>query len=200
MKHQGQTRAAMILAVALVVSGSPALAEDAGAESGFMVDFINDLEGVGGKLTDLAGATPADKFSWAPSEEVRSVSEVYMHATFVNYFLPMAIGAAPPEELDVPEGTNPMELMKKWENEVTGKEDVIAKLKGSFEYAAKAAPTITDLETQVEAFGFPGSKRAYLLILLTHAHEHLGQSIAYARSMGVVPPWSQPQGDAEGDG
>ena len=25
---------------------------------------------------------------------------------------------------------------------------------------------------------------------LTHIHEHLGQSIAYARSNGVVPPWS----------
>jgi purine-cytosine permease-like protein len=25
----------------------------------------------------------------------------------------------------------------------------------------------------------------------THMNEHLGQSIAYARSNGVVPPWSQ---------
>jgi hypothetical protein len=27
--------------------------------------------------------------------------------------------------------------------------------------------------------------------MATHAHEHLGQSIAYARMNGVVPPWSQ---------
>ncbi len=26
---------------------------------------------------------------------------------------------------------------------------------------------------------------------VTHLHEHLGQSIAYARSNGVVPPWSR---------
>ena len=88
-----------------------------------------------------------------------------------------------------------MDLMKKWEDEITSKDDVIGKLKSSFEYAAKAVPTITDLETQVETFGFPGTKRAYLLILLTHAHEHLGQSIAYARSVGVTPPWSQQQGE-----
>ena len=25
----------------------------------------------------------------------------------------------------------------------------------------------------------------------THLHEHLGQLIAYARSNGVVPPWSR---------
>ena len=28
-------------------------------------------------------------------------------------------------------------------------------------------------------------------MLLFDQHEHLGQSIAYARSNGVVPPWSQ---------
>ena len=29
-----------------------------------------------------------------------------------------------------------------------------------------------------------------IYILVTHAHEHLGQSIAYARMNGVVPPWT----------
>jgi hypothetical protein len=26
--------------------------------------------------------------------------------------------------------------------------------------------------------------------LVTHMHEHLGQTIAYARANGIVPPWS----------
>ena len=199
MNTRGKTVGAMILAIALLAAGVPVQAED-GAESGFMVDFVDDLERVGGRLGELAGATPADKFSWAPNEEVRTVSEVYMHATFVNFFLPVALGAEPPAGLDMPEGMNPMDLMKKWEAEITAKDDVMAKMKESFEYAAKAVPTITDLETTVETFGFPGSKRAYLLILLTHEHEHLGQSIAYARSLGVVPPWSQQQAGGEGGG
>jgi hypothetical protein len=28
------------------------------------------------------------------------------------------------------------------------------------------------------------------VLTTTHLHEHLGQLIAYARSNGVVPPWS----------
>jgi hypothetical protein len=28
--------------------------------------------------------------------------------------------------------------------------------------------------------------------IVTHVHEHLGQMIAYARTNGVVPPWSMP--------
>jgi hypothetical protein len=33
-----------------------------------------------------------------------------------------------------------------------------------------------------------------LMRLATHAHEHLGQAIAYARSVGTVPPWSKKEG------
>ena len=128
------------------------------------------------------------------------MSEVYVHVVFTNTFIPMALGAAPPAGFEMQEGTDPMALMKEWEANLTDKDEVIAKLKESFEYAAQAVPTITDLETTVETFGFPGTKRAYLLILLTHAHEHLGQSIAYARSIGVVPPWSQVPAGGEGDG
>jgi len=190
-----RTLAVMIVLLAVV---TPANAQDAAA--GFTADFVADFEGVGGRLAELAEAVPADKFSWAPSDEVRTVSQVYVHVVFTNTFIPMALGAAPPEGLEMAEGTNPMDLMKEWEAKVTDKDEVIAKLKESFEYAAQAVQTITDLETTVEAFGFPGTKRAYLLILLTHAHEHLGQSIAYARSIGVVPPWSQPQAEGEGGG
>jgi len=193
-----KTLGVMTAAITLLLIGAPTQAEEAGTQSGFTADFIADFERVGDHLAELAGAVPADKFSWAPSDEVRTVSQVYVHVMFVNTFLPMALGVAPPEGLEMPEGTSPQAMMKEWEAKITDKDAVIAKMQESFEYAAKAVPTITDLETIVEAFGFPGTKRAYLLILLTHAHEHLGQSIAYARSIGVVPPWSQQQ--AGGDG
>lgn len=188
----------LAMMIALLASFAPAQAEE--ADSGFIKDFLVDFERVGGRLAELAEAVPADKFSWAPNDEVRTVSQVYVHVMFTNTFLPMAIGAAPPEGFEMKEGTNPMDLMKEWEEKITDKDQVIAKLNESFEYAAKAVPTITDLDTMVDAFGFPGTKRAYLLILLTHAHEHLGQSIAYARSLGVVPPWSQQQDGGEGGG
>jgi hypothetical protein len=29
------------------------------------------------------------------------------------------------------------------------------------------------------------------MVMGNHMHEHLGQSIAYARSNGVTPPWSE---------
>lgn len=185
-------------ALSLLAIAAPVSSQEAEMGAGFTADWMADFQRVGERLVQLAGAVPAEKYSWAPSDEVRPVSSVYVHVAFTNTFLPMALGAAPPAGLELPEDMNPMAMMKEWEASITEKADVIAKLQESLDYAAQAVPTITDLETVVETFGFPGTKRAYLLILLNHAHEHLGQSIAYARSNGVVPPWSQPADEGEG--
>ena len=40
-------------------------------------------------------------------------------------------------------------------------------------------------------FGNATTHRGVLVTVLSHLHEHLGQSVAYARMNGVVPPWSQ---------
>ena len=42
-------------------------------------------------------------------------------------------------------------------------------------------------------FPFPGeyTTMTAILIVQSHCNEHLGQLIAYARSNGITPPWSQ---------
>ena len=47
-----------------------------------------------------------------------------------------------------------------------------------------------DLEKPIKMFGYDTTHRGALMTALNHLHEHLGQSIAYARMNGVVPPWS----------
>jgi uncharacterized damage-inducible protein DinB len=48
-----------------------------------------------------------------------------------------------------------------------------------------------DLQAPVKLFGEDMTKQGALMPILEDQHEHLGQSIAYARSNGVVPPWSK---------
>jgi hypothetical protein len=186
-----KTGAALLFTVAV---GLPAAAREQTAEiGGFSRDLVASLRGAAAKLVALAEVTPAERFSWRPTEEVRTISEVYMHIVGSNYQLPPGLGAEPPERVEIPD-SGPFGLMqqrRRWVQEITDKEDVIAWLRDSFDYALEAIPTITDLDTEVAPFGFNATKRAYFLILQSHAHEHLGQSIAYARSIGVVPPWSQ---------
>jgi uncharacterized damage-inducible protein DinB len=64
-------------------------------------------------------------------------------------------------------------------------------MKSAFNAASEA-----DLDQNVTVFGHAMTERHAYMLLLTHAHEHLGQSIAYARSNGVVPPWTAKQDEA----
>lgn len=196
---RGSKRALPATIVGLALAAGfllPATAEakkKAAATSDFTSDVIANLTRAGKMLVSLAEATPADKFSWRPTDQVRKVSEVYMHVVGANDVIPVLLGAAPPKGVTIPE--KPFDLSPRLEAEVTAKDEVVARLRESFDYAVAALKTISpsDLDTESQAFGFPASKRAYVLILLSHAHEHLGQSIAYARSIGVVPPWSVPK-------
>jgi uncharacterized damage-inducible protein DinB len=184
--------------LALAAGAVPTFAQEADPNADWTGALVADLARVGDRLVQLAEAIPADQYSWRPTEGVRTVSEVYMHVVGANMLLPSGLGAASPAGLTIPE--NPFDLATEWERSVTQKDAVVAKLKESFAYAAQAVPTISDLGAEVEPFGFKASKRTYLLILLTHGHEHLGQSIAYARSIGVTPPWSLPQPGETSDG
>jgi hypothetical protein len=49
----------------------------------------------------------------------------------------------------------------------------------------------SDLKAMIKIFGRETTKQGATLIVLSDQHEHLGQSIAYASSNGVVPPWSK---------
>lgn len=171
--------AAFLPLLALLLSASPALA----AHHTVNDDVAKALAGIEKKLIGLAEATPDGKFSFKPTPEVRSVSEVFMHVAAANYFLAGFLGA------EMPSDVNPGSL----EKEVTTKAGVVEHLEKSFAHATKAVASVSqdDLMTAIKMFGSDSTKRGALIVLVEHASEHLGQSIAYARMAGVVPPWSR---------
>jgi uncharacterized damage-inducible protein DinB len=179
-------KALRLLSLALTLSTVlPAVAKSpqqnatkpAAAPAGFRAEFLANLDDVQEKIVSLAEATPADKFSWRPAAGVRSISEVYMHIAGGNYFLATFVGADPPKTNGDIETT------------ITKKADVIAELKRSFEYLRNATASL-DLDKPAKMFGAPSTNRGVMVTMLSHLHEHLGQSVAYGRMNGVVPPWS----------
>jgi uncharacterized damage-inducible protein DinB len=50
-----------------------------------------------------------------------------------------------------------------------------------------------DLEKSFDWFGGKNTERGALLFMTRHTAEHLGQAIAYARMIGIVPPWTEDQ-------
>ena len=174
----------------------PAVADHHEGGSVYGATLAGNLEAVSGQLMQLAEAMPEELFAWRPAEGVRSTSEVLMHVVSANMLMPPSFGAALAEGFEMPE--NPFAMAREWEANVTAKADVMAKLKQSAAYAQHALATFPEatLDEEVTIFGPPMAKRDALLVLLSHSHEHLGQLIAYARSNGVKPPWSQPMPEA----
>lgn len=76
---------------------------------------------------------------------------------------------------------------------ITGKEKIIETLQKSNDFVLEKITMVEsdNLGDEVD-FGFAKmNKLAGLLIVMEHNGEHKGQLIAYARSNGVVPPWSK---------
>ena len=151
--------------------------------SGFRADFLTQFDDVSKKIVDLAEAVPADKYGWRPAPGVRSISEVYMHIVGGNSYIPSFIGVKPMEGME-----------RGMEKSVTEKARVVDLLKKSMAHARAAvlATPDADLDKKVKIFGgAESSERGVIMIIGNHLHEHLGQSIAYARANGIAPPWSK---------
>jgi len=149
-------------------------------KSGLRAELLSDLDDVGKKVMQLATAIPAGKYSWRPARGVRSVSEVYMHIAGGNYFAAAAISRK-----SVSGDTQTLE-------QIAEKDRVLEELRKSFDqlHDAIVAASDADLDKNVKMYGTDTTERAAMLTALNHVHEHLGQSIAYARMNGIVPPWS----------
>ena len=182
------------MALCLVLMATAAVGR-AQEMKGFRADLIGQLEYVQKQILDLENAIPDAKMTWRPSKEVRSISEVYSHIAFGNYFVGKFAGFPLPEGVVAAAPADET----KWEKMSTDKKVIREQIVKSFAHVENAIKTMSDasLENMVDFFGNKMTVRSVLLGLLSHTHEHLGQSIAYARMQGVVPPWTAAQMAAE---
>lgn len=173
----------LLVALALCSLLAPAAAFADDAPTGVRGEILGNMMDAGGKLQELAGAVPDGKFTWKPSKDVRSTGQVFLHVVAANYLFTSLIGAQPPMSME--------ELMK-LDTQTMEPAKIRTMLKDSYGHASKAIAGMPDseLETQVEFFGMKMTKRATLMLLASHSHEHLGQAIAYSRSNNITPPWT----------
>jgi uncharacterized damage-inducible protein DinB len=170
----------------LVLLPFSSFAHDSSSSAGtagatFFADLTAEIDHVQGQVLQLCEAVPEEKFGWRPGEGVRSIGEVYAHIGTANYFLLSFLGGAVPKGLD------------EKEKQLTNKADIINFIRQSYADAKSYISTLKaeDLEKPVDFFGNKVNGRRILFVLLYHNHEHLGQSIAYARTNQIVPPWSK---------
>jgi len=163
-----------VLAVALMAPLAQAQAQAAGIQTA----FGEDAGTLSKKFTGLAHVM-AGKYDWKPGQGVRSVGDVFNLIVLENGLLADALSGTPNTGSKPAPITDPEKLQEALQVSYANLQTVITGLSDK------------DLQTHVKLFGKDMTKQGALMLILEDQHEHLGQSIAYARTNGIVPPWSK---------
>jgi len=147
-------------------------------QAGLQAAFAQDAGTLSDKFTGLARVM-SGKYDWKPSQGVRSVADVFNLIVKENGVLAGVLSGTPNTGAQPAPITDPEKLQEA--------------LKASYLNLERAITALSDndLQAPVKLFGRDMTKLSALMLTLEDQHEHLGQSIAYARSNGVVPPWSK---------
>jgi uncharacterized damage-inducible protein DinB len=161
-----------------------------GQQASLTSDLLTDIGQVEKKLIDLANAIPENKFGWRPAAGVRSIGEVVLHVASDNYLIPAALGFAADSSTGIKGDDYNTALA--YEKRTMTKAQAVAELEKSFAHVRTSLSGTTQdrFADSANLFGRQVTNQQAWILAATHLHEHLGQLIAYARSNGVVPPWS----------
>ena len=178
----------MLVAVALVArpvsatAAKPDVADHTAASYDMKAQALLDLGVVEKKFVDLANAVPDQKMTWRPSPDSRSFAEVFLHVAGERYQILSMMGAAAPSGFNA----------KVFERMTTDKARIIDELNRSWEFTEKTISGMNnaDFAKRLPKLGPQANAGDVVYILVADTHEHLGQSVAYARENGIVPPWT----------
>ena len=148
-----------------------------------------------GEMMGVANAMPADKYNFAPSQAifkdeqktdyrspndkgVRTFGQMVGHLAQANYSFGGAISGIKPD-IDV-----------KAISAMTDKDQLVAALQGSFDFAHKAIDTITP-ENAFETVRGEQTKASMAGFMVAHGFDHYGQLVEYLRMNGLIPPASK---------
>ena len=127
------------------------------------------------KIMKSAEAMPESKYSYRPTKDVRSFAEIVTHVADISYILcSNAKGENPPAAMGSPKGS---------------KTEIVAYLKGAFEYCDGAYSGFTDahLNDPADFFGFKTNKIFILTQVGNHDALHYGNLVTYLRLNRLVP-------------
>jgi uncharacterized damage-inducible protein DinB len=141
-----------------------------------------DLQQMQQKFTSLAAAIPQEKYNWRSSKDVRSFGELFLHTAAASFDFPPLMGTVAAAGFDG----------KDFEKSTTDKAKIIDWLNKSFAYSINSVQSMSnaDYAKLLPKLGPQANAGDVVYLMVVHDHEMLGQAISYARSIGVVPPWT----------
>ncbi len=178
-----KTTCAVAALAGLFAMLTPAPAADSAFEAAFRTSLLKSFNDASGKILSLAEAIPDANYGWRPMEGVSSVQEILMHVTETNLNLGAKLGGKPPAGLE----------RKTIRSTMKTKAEALTVTKQGMQFIREVLTAIpaAELLPEVNVFGSQAPRMRVAFLPADHAHEHLGQLIAYARMNRIVPPWSK---------
>jgi uncharacterized damage-inducible protein DinB len=131
-------------------------------------------------ITTAANEVPEAQYGYRPVATVRSFGQLIAHIAGAQYLMCAAALGDPAREEDEIERTK------------TSKAELVAALRASSEYCAKAyAQSDDEAQQRTQLFGQEQSRLYALGINATHNGEHYGNIVTYLRMQGSIPPSSR---------
>ena len=168
----------------LAHAAQPAASEPA-AQRSVASSMNEDLGFIEQEVLGVAKVMPADRYNFSPAElgiqaadfgGVRSFAAEAKHIAMLNYIFFSGIGGPKPD-------VDPASIDK-----LTTKEDIVAALGKSFEYAHRCVATLTP-ENMAQPAPGPGNPTRISLaaFAMMHSADHYGQMVEYLRMNGYTP-------------
>ncbi len=132
------------------------------------------------KFVRLAEAIPAEKYTWRPSPDVRTIAQVFLHASAANFNLYKLVGTPTPADVNT----------KTLEDSTIDKAKVIATLKASYVHAKAAIRAVPEFPVwkKVSAGMAAGLPNEASCSTSFRTSRRTLASRSPTRSVGVAPP------------
>jgi uncharacterized damage-inducible protein DinB len=171
------------VALLLVLSARALHAQEHPLPADYAVGTARELwQAQSGYVTQAAVDMPEAKYSYKPTPDVRTFGQLIAHVAGSQYMIcAAAIGDSARAEDDI-------------EKSKTSKADLVAAMRASNEYCARAYRQTDDASARtVKIFGQERTRLYVLTMNATHDAEHYGNLVTYLRLNGMIPPSSKRQ-------
>lgn len=189
MKSVSLRIAAVAFALSIWAVAAQAQAGAAADSANGLAALMQNVTRVENNILSLAEAMPADKYEFAPSQEifkpgspaefatVHTFAQQVTHICGLPYRLYSAFGVKPDSEVDV-----------KTLDSLKTKAEIVKALKASFEYHNKVIASFTPESIMAPDGPRNMTRIAAMALVLADYGDHYGQMVEYGRMNGIIPP------------
>lgn len=143
--------------------------------------FVKDWERAKAYTLEYLQAVPADKYSFKPTDSIRTFAQQMLHLASSNIFL---MGTATDNKIDWPGTDHEGKMINQ------SKDSVIYYVTRSYNFSIESIKAF-DMNKLLEVVGparIRATRYAYLLKSFEHQTHTLGQTTIYIRLLGLKPP------------